>query len=71
MEPIIGNEGEPRSSWFSLISKNRALCIFIQLKNGTSERSVFFKGALADFEPQGEEAGKNCLECCGRRRSLS
>lgn len=71
MELRFGKDGEPSSSWFSLITENRALFVFIQLKRGLSERPVFFDGGLADCKQQLAEADRHCLECCESRTSLS
>lgn len=52
MESFPGDKTKPRRSWFSLIAKNRALCVFIQLKGEKSERPVFLEGDFTDSEPQ-------------------
>lgn len=43
MEPILGDEKEPRRSWFPLIVKTRPLCVIIRLKGGIGEQSASSK----------------------------
>lgn len=45
---LFRNEGDTKISSFSLIARNRALCIFIHLKCAVSERVVLLEGFLVD-----------------------